>query len=171
MGYCRQSSRTHPSYFRKRLVAQNRQYDFLDDLVESVADPTAGGECGISGESKPNGKSKGRGNGAKASPALKPNASTPPTSAAVASPADSGARAPTISSVMGVISGPVGIGPITTTQPTAYGSGKGPSNASIILNSPTAPVMGGSSVKTAAKPEHDFDNYDEEDDEDDDYDA
>lgn len=29
-------------HFRKRLVAQNRQYDFLDDLVASIVDPTAG---------------------------------------------------------------------------------------------------------------------------------
>jgi hypothetical protein len=160
-------------------VAQNRQYDFLDDLVEAVADPTAGTESGIqasTSETKPNGRGKGRANGAKASPALKPNASTPPSSStpAAISP-DSGARAPVMSSVVGVIGGPVGMGPITTTQHTAYGSGKGPSNASVILNSPTAPgpgPMGSSSVKPAAKPEHDFDDYDEEDDdEDDDYDA
>ena len=161
---------------RKRLVSQNRQYDFLDDLVESVADPTAGGESGIAGEPKTNGKGKRRENGGKASPALKPNASTPPTSAAaaaaaaVASSVDSGARAPAMSSV-GVISGTVGMGPITTSQSTAYGSGKGPSNASVILNSPTAPAMGVSGVKPAAKSEHDFDNYDDDDDDDEDYDA
>lgn len=31
-----------PNSLSKRLVAQNRQYDFLDDLVQQIVDPTAG---------------------------------------------------------------------------------------------------------------------------------
>lgn len=63
-------------------------------------------------------------------------------------------------------------------MPQPYGTGKGPSNASIILNSPTAPgpilpSRVGPSVTPAVKPlQPDFDDYDEEDDDDDDdYDA
>jgi hypothetical protein len=158
--------------FRKRLVSQNRQYDFLDDLVQSVADPTGGADAGPSGEAKPSrGKGRAAANGgAKSSPALKPSSaeSSPSLPASSAAPAaDSGARAPPA----GVISAQSVPRNITAPQP--YGSGKGPSNASIILNSPTntGPILP-SRVPPTVKPQPDFDDYDEDDDDDDDdYDA
>lgn len=161
------------TFSRKRLVSQNRQYDFLDDLVQAVADPTGGAEAGPSGEAKPTSRGKGRAatnGGAKSSPALKPSSaeSSPqlPPSTSSMQTADSGARAPA-----GVIS--TASVPRSIPAPQSYGSGKGPSNASIILNSPTntGPILP-SRAPPATKPSHpSYDDYDDDDDDDDDYDA
>ncbi|KAJ9100011.1 hypothetical protein QFC19_005829 [Naganishia cerealis] len=173
----------------KRLVAQNRQYDFLDDLVQSVADPTAGVEAGASGtnggESKPNGRGKGRAatNSGKASSASRsPAVPSPATvsSLPTSSVADSRSLPDPMADSVGVIPAGGARGPIIDTQPIRT-SGKGPSNASIILNSPInatldravpGPILvsPGGPIVPARAPEHKFDNYDDDDDDDDDED-
>lgn len=186
----------------KRLVAQNRQYDFLDDLVQSIQDPTGGAEIGLlagtsSADTKSNGKGKTRAattNSGKVSPGSRSPA-VPPSGNTLSLPvaaAGTDARSPlnatsssssSSSSSGGVITSGGARGPIIDAhQPTHGGSGKGPSNASIILNSPinaTGPILASRGglfapaapsppVAAARAPETAFDDYDEDDDDDDD---
>lgn len=188
---------TPPPPSSKRLVAQNRQYDFLDDLVQSIPDPTGGADAGVPGTSNLDAKSNGKGKARAATNSGKPSSESrspavpsPVSAPSLPVPSGTDARSPpnATTSSGGVITAGGARGPtIVTYQPT-HGSGKGPSNASVILNSPinsatdraaasSGPILASRGglfapppAAGARAPETAFDDYDEDDDDDDDYD-
>ncbi|KAJ9107528.1 hypothetical protein QFC21_000985 [Naganishia friedmannii] len=179
----------------KRFVAHNRQYDFLDDLVQSIPDPTGSGgaEIGIAtGTSNLDPKSNGKGKPRSAAATTTNSGKASPASQSPAVPSPVSASAlPTPGGVITSGGGGGARGPPIDAYPSTHsGSGKGPSNASVILNSPInnstadraappGPILsrGGLFAPPAPPaatraPETAFDDYDddEDDDDDDDYD-